>query len=73
MFSGKKLAHYRRLSGFSQQQLADRVGLFQQDINILENSMRQPGAVLLFKLCQVLDIDNPFELNEASVGTKRTA
>ena len=64
IFSGKKLAYYRRMNGFSQKGLAEKVGIYQQDINRLEHSKRQPTTDLFFRICIALKIENPFLLGE---------
>lgn len=56
----------RLLKGYSQEQLANEVGVSRQTINALEAAKYVPSTVLALKLSKVLEknIEELFELDE---------
>lgn len=56
----------RLLKGYSQEQLANEVGVSRQTINALEAAKYVPSTVLALKLSKILEknIDELFELDE---------
>jgi putative transcriptional regulator len=56
----------RLLKGYSQEQLANEVGVSRQTINTLEAAKYVPSTVLALKLSKVLEknIEELFELDE---------
>jgi len=61
---GNHLKEYRARYGFTQQQLAERVGVTRKTINTVENAVFIPSTVLALKLAQVLEtpVENLFFL-----------
>ena len=56
----------RLLKGYSQEQLANQVGVSRQTINALEAAKYVPSTVLALKLSKILEknIEELFELDE---------
>lgn len=53
---GKNIKKFRTLKGFSQEQLANKVGLSRQTITNWENGYREPDLDKAFKLAEILDV-----------------
>lgn len=65
---GEKIKYYRKLKGFSQENLADKTSLSKMSIRRYESGKRQPGLDALKKIaaaleCQVSDIDESLYIN----------
>jgi putative transcriptional regulator len=54
-FLKTNIREFRQLKGFTQQDLADAVGVTRQTINALENAKYNPSLVLAYKITKVLD------------------
>ena len=62
-----KIRQYRLEKGFTQQELADSVGVTRQTINALENSRYNPSLLLAYKLTRNLGknfIEDVFVMND---------
>ena len=62
-----KIRQYRLENGFTQQELADSVGVTRQTINALENSRYNPSLLLAYKLTRNLGknfIEDVFVMND---------
>lgn len=59
----------RLVKGYSQEQLANEVGVSRQTINALEAAKYVPSTVLALKLSRILDktIEELFELEETDL------
>ncbi|GGB08022.1 transcriptional regulator [Macrococcus hajekii] len=57
---------YRARDGFSQTELADKVGVTRQTIGFIEKGTFAPSIVLVLKICQVFNckVEDLFELEE---------
>ena len=51
---GEKLRAARKAAGLSQVQLAEKVGVQQRDISRWENSLREPGVLIVKAMAQAL-------------------
>lgn len=67
LFMPPVLRRYRDAAGFSQQQLADSVGIAKSYISALELGTRAPNLNLIVKIAQVLGV-RPGELVDAMVA-----
>jgi len=54
---GKRIKEWREKSGMSQEELADRAGLYRTYIGHLENARYSPSAYILYKISKVLKVD----------------
>lgn len=64
-FISKKFKEYRKKQGYTQAQLAEKVGLNDQHISRIENADYQPSLNTFFKIIEVLKIDlNEFNIPE---------
>ncbi len=54
----KKLAEAIRQSGFTQKEIADKIGVRQQQISSYLNGKTLPALDTLSRLCTVLDLDS---------------
>lgn len=66
---GEKIKYYRKLKGYSQENLADKTSLSKMSIRRYESGERQPGLDALKKIataleCQVSDIDESLYMNK---------
>lgn len=66
---GEKIKYYRKLKGYSQENLADKTSLSKMSIRRYESGERQPGLDALKKIaaaleCQVSDIDESLYINK---------
>lgn len=52
----QQLAYYRQKKGFSQRELADRVGVSQVVISLYETAKCNPSLEVLFRLATALDV-----------------
>lgn len=52
----ERLKKYRKLSGTSQKELAEAVGVLQKDISRWENGTYKPGIDYLAKICITLNV-----------------
>lgn len=65
---GEKIKYYRKIKGYSQENLADKTNLSKMSIRRYESGKRQPGLDALKKIaialdCQVSDIDESLSTN----------
>jgi transcriptional regulator with XRE-family HTH domain len=58
---GQTLAKLRKLKGFTQVQLGEKIGVSQRVITYYERETTRPASHLISKICSALDI-NPEEL-----------
>ena len=64
-----KIREFRQKKGFTQQELADKVGVTRQTINALENARYNPSLLLAYKITKILgkdDIEEVFIIDEGS-------
>ncbi len=68
---GKKLRELRNLEGWTQEEVANKLGVSKQTYNHYENEKRKPGLKMIQKLAEVyqVDIDIVFG-NEIKSGTE---
>ena len=60
------IREFRQLKGFTQQDLANAVGVTRQTINALENAKYNPSLLLAYKITKVLGqehIEDVFVIN----------
>lgn len=65
-----KIREFRQKKGFTQQELADKVGVTRQTINALENARYNPSLLLAYKITKILDkddIEEVFIIDEGSL------
>lgn len=55
-YSGERLMIARRVRGFSQEELAEKVGVHPQALSRWECETKKPGVVYFLKLCEVLRV-----------------
>lgn len=60
---GKRLADRRKEKGYTQQQIADILGIKQQIYARYESEDRQPGRPRLNRFCEILDCSPDWLLN----------
>lgn len=54
---GKQLKEIRIEKGFSQEELSLRAGLDRSYISMVERGKRNPTLIVIFKICEVLNIE----------------
>lgn len=54
---GKRIKKWREKRNMSQEELADRAGLYRTYIGHLENARYSPSAYILFVISEVLKVD----------------
>lgn len=59
--TGKRIKKWREKRNLSQEELADRAGLYRTYVGHLENARYSPSAYVLYKIASVLKV-NIFEL-----------
>lgn len=57
MFGLNKIKEYRKLRNFTQIELARKVGVARQTINLIENGKYNPSLLLCISLAQALKTD----------------
>lgn len=64
MYLSQNIAYYRKLCGYTQEQLAERLGVTGQSVSKWENEVSMPDVMLLPKIAEALDItlDDLFSL-----------
>lgn len=55
--NANQVRQYRQIKGWSQQELAQRVEVARQTINLIENNRYNPTLLLCIKLAHALDTD----------------
>lgn len=55
--NANQVRQYRQIKGWSQQELAQRVEVSRQTINLIENNRYNPTLLLCIKLARALDTD----------------
>lgn len=53
---GKRIAESRRSAGFTQEELANRLGVTPQALSKWEKGASSPDLVMLSSVCQILDV-----------------
>lgn len=53
---GKRIAECRRGKGFTQEELANRLGVTPQALSKWENGISSPDLLMLYALCEILDV-----------------
>ena len=66
MTLGERLKELRQQTGFSQEQVAERVGVSRQTINAMESARYVPSTVLALKVARVFSVpvEQVFTLEE---------
>lgn len=59
---GKRIAECRRNKGFTQDDIANRLGITPQALSKWENAISSPDLAMLFKVCEILDVSSDFLL-----------
>lgn len=65
---GARIRKYRELRGFSQKELADRIGLSNSRVSNWEQGINRPNADIISDLCKALDV-SPSELLDVHIST----
>lgn len=65
LFVAKKIKEYRKYAGFTQSELAEKIGLGEKQICKIETGMSVPSLFTFLKIIEVLNID----LSEFGVRT----
>ena len=55
--NANQVRQYRQIKGWSQQELAQRVEVARQTVNLIENNRYNPTLLLCIKLAHALDTD----------------
>jgi transcriptional regulator with XRE-family HTH domain len=58
---GQEVRRWRKLRGYSQEELAERADLVQHHVSRIETGEAEAGLLVLFRLCRALDV-TPSEL-----------
>lgn len=56
---GKTLKLKRKLSGLSQEELAEKLGIHRTYMSFIERGMRNPSLLMIFKISRALKIKLP--------------
>lgn len=56
---GKTLKLKRKLSGLSQEELAEKLGIHRTYMSFIERGMRNPSLLMIFKISRALKINLP--------------
>lgn len=56
---GKTLKLKRKLSGLSQEELAEKLGIHRTYMSFIERGMRNPSLLMIFKISRALKIKIP--------------
>jgi transcriptional regulator with XRE-family HTH domain len=59
---GKNLKYYRKIRGYTQEKLADKVGVSTEFIRSIENKNSPPRLENFIKICDILNIPSDFLL-----------
>lgn len=54
---GLNIAYYRKMKGFSQMELAEKINISRTHMSRIETAECSPSVELLFRLCRVLNIE----------------
>ena len=65
---GKRIRKYREARGFSQIQLAEKLGISNSRVSNWEQGINRPDADILAEMCRVLDV-SPSELLDVHLST----
>lgn len=69
---GRRIAAARKLRGYTQTELADKVGVHLQTISKYERALQVPDAEVVFAICMALDVSADFLLGLSdSIGGKQ--
>ena len=72
VFFGEKIRNARKAQGFTQRQLAEKIGVSNTSISNWEKGFSRPDADLIQKLCRVLRLQpNDFYGTETPAGEGR--
>lgn len=61
---GNNLKYYRKIRGYTQEELAEKVGISTEFIKSIENKNKPPRLVNFVKLCSILNIPSDFLLKD---------
>lgn len=61
---GKNLKYYRKIRGYTQEELAEMVGISTEFIKSIENKNKPPRLENFVKLCDVLNVPSDFLLKD---------
>ena len=56
---GSRIKAYRKESGMSQREMADKLGLSYSTYSNYENNYREPPSEIISKICDILSVDLP--------------
>ncbi len=56
---GSRIKSYRKDSGMSQREMADKLGLSYSTYSNYENNYREPPAEIISRICDILKVDLP--------------
>lgn len=72
IFVAKKIKEYRKYAGFTQSELAEKIGLGEKQICKIETGISVPSLFTFLKLVDILNIDiTEFGLNSPKGNPKR--
>ena len=65
-YVGQRIQFFRKLKGFTQQQLADAIGVSRQTVNAIEAGRFVPSTVLALKIARIFGkpVEQVFQLEE---------
>lgn len=65
---GKRIAESRRSAGFTQEELANRLGVTPQALSKWENGASSPDLEMLTSLCDVLEVSADYLVGKKTGG-----
>lgn len=69
MFNGKKLAYQRKLKGWNQEQLAQKLNISPSAIGMYETNKRQPDNETTTKIANLFDVTTDYLLDHDDTST----
>lgn len=64
---GKRLKELRKSMGWSQQNLADKLGCSKSSISFYENAKKEARFTVILQLAQIFDVEPGYLMGETSV------
>lgn len=63
---GKNIKYYRKIRGYTQEELAEKIGISTEFIKSIENKNKPPRLENFVKICEILNIPSDFLLKDES-------
>lgn len=60
--AGSRIREQRTLKGFSQQELAEKLGVMQHTVSKYENNIKRPSLEVLISLADILEVSTDYLL-----------